>query len=278
MLQALLYGKLNKEFKRSPFSIEDLLTSVVFGSCEYCSPYDIRVITNFLGKAINIEDPLDKLAKDLEQIDQIEYSFWPRLYEPLKVEEVEIGIGEPELVLRMKRKGLPDSYFLLEMKLDSGKSSFATEDSLIIQDQLAKYWVRLKSFAGAKNGTALAIIYVTAHISPPLAEIRETQDELRKLNQETAPLYWVSWRQFEVEPDAPKILRDVAELLQTKWMLFPVAPMKKWSEFAVIDWPQFWYQSSWTFALDFFKVSHSPDYKASWNWPKFHDMPLWNWS
>jgi hypothetical protein len=120
------------------------------GSCEYCSPYDVRVLTSFLGKAIDVEHPSNKLDKYLEHIEKIEYLFWHRLDTPLEVEGVEIGIGEPELVLTMQRKGHPDGYFLLEMKLDSGKSSFASEDPSRIQDQLAKYWVRLKSFAAAK--------------------------------------------------------------------------------------------------------------------------------
>ncbi len=38
MLQALLHGKLNGKLADDPFWIEDLLTSVVIGACQYVEP------------------------------------------------------------------------------------------------------------------------------------------------------------------------------------------------------------------------------------------------
>ena len=279
MLQALLRGKLDKEFGgRSPFSIEDLLTAVVFGSCQYCSPKDdIGVVVSFLKKSINTYGCAETLEKDLVGVEGIEYLFWPEWKEELKICGKQVAPAEPDLLLTIKRKGCCDAFILIEVKLDSGKSSGSTEDPNKIEDQLAKYWFRLKRFA-KDRGEPVAIIYLTADVSPPIEEIRETQRELSKLN-EKAPLYWLSWRQFSAEPDSVQILRDVETLMAKKWVLFPIEPMKKsWPSLSAREMSDFLYRWSWAFASPTDREERCYTYTTAWKWPQCGEAILWKWS
>jgi hypothetical protein len=277
MLQALLRGKLDKEFGgRSPFSIEDLLTSVVFGSCQYCSPKDdIGIVVSFLKKSRNTYDFAETLEKDLIGVEGIEYLFWPVWKEEIEIYGKQVAPAEPDLLLTIKRKGCRDAFILIEVKLDSGKSSGSTEDPNKIEDQLAKYWFRLKRFANDR-GEPVAIIYLTTHVSPPIEEIRETQRELSKLN-EKAPLFWLSWRQFSAEPDSVRILRDVARLMAEKWMLFPIEPMNPWIPLSAREMSDFLYRSSWTFAPPTDKDERCY-YTTVWKWPQYGKARMWKWS
>lgn len=242
MIQALLHNKL-KKCDRSPYEVEDLLTSVVFGACEYCNPDEGLV--SFLKKAVSIGNRAD-LYDVLNEGINIEYEFWPNWRQGTtdipsekqrndrtnKDESDELLSGsEPEILLRIKRDNKREAWILIEAKLGSGKSSCQGP----VNDQLGKYWLQLQHRADKCNAEAIALIYVTAHISLPKWEFVETEDELRKKVKEYsgAPFYWLRWRDFPdcINDKSPRILQDVRSLLIKKWQLIPVEQMKGWPQF-----------------------------------------------
>src|SRR5689334_12664147 len=73
MLQALLHDKLARYLCKSPYEIEDLLTSVVFGSCAY-APHELGLLP-FLGYAKN--ELQGYLRPLLGEVESVGYDFWP---------------------------------------------------------------------------------------------------------------------------------------------------------------------------------------------------------
>lgn len=234
MLAALLAGKLERELKRSPTDIEDLLTSVVFGACRYVPPRD--ALLPFLGRARNAQGA--KLAPMLAEVSRASYHFWPSWTDEPRVtpslppdhrsranphpqEAVGVHNHEPELVLALARPGLPAAWVLIEAKLLSGKSS-RPSPSGPVNDQLGRYWVQLQRRAEAAHAIPLAVVYVTRGVTLPEQDFQETQGELAKKqpNAAPAPLYWVSWRDFVGAVNTREaILHDTCLLLRERWQL-----------------------------------------------------------
>jgi hypothetical protein len=267
MLQALLGDKLTRYFTKSPYEVEDLLTSVVFGSCAYV-PHDLAVLP-FLAKARDAEKNF--LGEALRGVERVAYDFWPN-WRPIHGEPSADANGlvdqapadndgrengpepgtrgaQPEVLLTLMRKAKPPALVLVEAKLFSGKSSLPTETGAV-NDQLGRYWLHLRDRAVRQDAEAVAIVYVTWGLPCPPGAFEETQEELKRKGQPPAPLYWLSWCHFEaaVAPlHCSPILADVLRLLVETWGLSAV--MREWPEAPMLP------SARWRFILD-------------WRWPR----------
>lgn len=222
MLIGLQKGKLGGWFK-SPFTdIEDLLTSVVFGSLKYVPVAE--GLLPFLGSARTSDGVT--LSESLRGATQVEYQFWPRWDASSGSDDMGAG-SEPELVLRLFREGETFAWILVEAKLWSGKSSTATQSGPVA-DQLGRYWVQLRARVPT-NEVPMAVVYVTRGVVLPEQEFEETQRELASKNEPAAPLYWLSWRHFESALRRSKhpLVCDVRDMLQDAWGLS--MPETAWS-------------------------------------------------
>jgi hypothetical protein len=238
MLQALMHKKIDRWLSnKNPWEIEDLLTSVVFGSCKYAGingwKYGLR---HFLAAATNSGNKataqmLDEKLPSNNDILTIEYDFWPSLSEFSPKDQcnhaVTIAGAIPEVILTITNKNKLKYFLLVEVKLNIGKSSSASSDPSRISDQLAKYWEHLKHYALERSGEALAIVYVTTNTSFPHNEIEESMLEIKnKLGGPNPPIFWVSWRQFVPQValhtkniNLPILLTDLIILLSDRWGL-----------------------------------------------------------
>ncbi len=255
VLKALLHGKLIDEFTRSPFSIEDLLTSVAIGSCAYVSPH--IALLPFLRLARTIEG--DTLANALADVVNVEMEFWPS-WDALSGSPATGDLGvqgaEPEVVLQIQHSDGRRSVLLIEVKLHAGKSSHAT-DGGAVSDQLAKYWLHLVRHAARIQASALGIVYVTKALSLPTEEFDASQLELRIKGHAPGRLYWVSWRRFTSAinaADSP-LLRDVIALMHEHWNL---------GEVEMAPWPApLRPPAPWTFT-------------SAWEWDPSGPLPAWS--
>jgi hypothetical protein len=242
MLQALKHNKISRYFTTPPWYIEDLLTSVVFGSCEYTELEGWRhALRPFLAAAcappLSTTKPLTESLPTSDELESIEYEFWPSMQEfstqaaaSISSDAILISRGIPEVIIRLKTKQKRVFLLLIEVKLNIGKSGGPAENRKIVGDQLAKYWRHLEEAALRENSEPLALIYVTAGTTYPEQEIEESRKELlEKLGEQNPPIYWVSWRRFvpEVEKhlnesgsNLPKILGDTISLLRDQWGFF----------------------------------------------------------
>jgi hypothetical protein len=260
MLVGLSRGKLDREFKRPATEIEDLLTSVVFGSLVYAPMAE--GLLPFLGCARSPSGAL--LADRLVALRAVVYDFWPGWDPSGPSDGTEVCAGsEPELVLRFERDDAPALWVLVEAKLWSGKSSHATPGGPV-NDQLGKYWVAFEQRARAAGAEAVAVVYVTRGVIVPEEDFAETQRELAAKGAPPAPLYWLSWRHFELalRDASHPMMRDVAALLRERWGLAMPATTWTWPERRdgrgpawsfECDWP--WPTattavSSWSFAVE----------------------------
>src|SRR5207247_10381933 len=92
--------------------------------------------------------------------------------------------GQPDLLLTLKDKaGVILHSIIVEVKLWSPKSGRDIDDSdgeesqearLETRDQLAKYWLGHVKMCGESSNYARTLIYLTAHGSAPLGELRES--------------------------------------------------------------------------------------------------------
>jgi hypothetical protein len=203
MLHALLSGKLSRDQE----NMEDLLTSVVFGSLKYVAPEVGLLRWLALGETINGSRPL----ADFENRVAVDYEFWPRWGEPGC-----IGC-EPDVVLRVSSQE-QNTLIAIEAKYWSGKSSLAGEDGLDTppNDQLAREWDNLRRRA-ASEGARPILIYVTAGYLIPKQELQESLDDYQKRRptDEVSPLFcWLTWRSLSElfgRADQP-VLSDVTTL------------------------------------------------------------------
>ena len=176
MLQALLRGKLSREQE----NMEDILTSMVFGSMAYRPPEALAL--PLLRRAI---DPTTQaLLSYWVGNASLDYEFWPWL------QEQDCNRCQPDLLVRIN--GQQRTLVLVEAKYRSGKSS--REDLLERpNDQLAREWDNVEKLA-LREGRRPILLYVTADISIPIDEILESQAELARKRGATAKILWVSWR------------------------------------------------------------------------------------
>jgi hypothetical protein len=263
VLAGLLQGKLDREFWRSPAEIEDLLTSVVFGSCQYVQPGD--ALLRFLSEARDVHGA--KLGPFIG-VTSACYDFWPCWSDggdPSSDTEADRLPGhgpdeqrsrrhEPDLVVKLEGEAGP-VWVLVEAKLYTGKSSRPKDGGPVsINDQLGRYWIQFKRRADAARAKPLALVYVTLGVTLPDQDFRETQDELATKDPSAAPapLYWLSWRDFTtVVDDGFGILRDLRALLND-WHLVR-AQMRPWPapplSLSVATFPVWTFTRAWRWAL-----------------------------
>lgn len=263
MFVGLLAGKLDREFQRSPADIEDLLTSVVFGSCQYVAPSD--ALLRFLGEARTLDRAQ---LGPLTGYTSASYEFWPRWrhrVDSLREDETKTTCdenaiegppqsNEPDVVVKLDGPA-GAAWILVEVKMRSGKSSLPTPEGLL-SDQLARYWVELKSRAEAARAIPLALVYVTLGATMPEGDLRQTQDELAQKapSAAPAPLYWLSWRDFTtaaIDEASPKILKDLGTLLH-RWHIKRVK-MGAWPDppptLSAAELPIWTFKRSWRWRL-----------------------------
>lgn len=313
MIQALLKGKLNQYLTKSPFEIEDLLTSIVFGSCQYVPPE--HGVMPFLARARSGPTKADTHLSDLiGEISDVEYEFWPNWcaisgIDPMLASKppdlsnsndaggpIHSASGEvcgaiPELVLKFRRTSGKSAWIIIEAKLFSGKSSYATSVGPV-SDQLGKYWLQLKLQAEREKAEPLAIVYVTQGVFFPASEFDETKKELLSKGHPPAPLFWLSWRVFAdcIERPLP-LIRDVICLLRDKWQLVYVE-MEAWPQLPV-TLPHYDFTESVIWPIPPFKISalnchvlfewSRPinlgrwEFQTSWNWVSAEPaLPVWD--
>jgi hypothetical protein len=248
MLQALRAGKIDQWLTKSAWQIEDLLTAVVFGSCDYAGRQGWEsALHPFLAQAVDTDNrnrKLDDLLPSPHSIHTVSYEFWPdleRFEHNLEDAEavhtpVTIRAASPELIIRLEDDRQKKFFILIEVKLNVGKSGGPSVLVDEVADQLAKYWMQLKRLAKAEGGKPLAAVYVTPS-SFPADEIRETRAELMKCGEERAPLFWISWRDFVLavenhaidnQSSPPPLIYDVCQLLRDRWGLVRVEPPRVW--------------------------------------------------
>jgi hypothetical protein len=120
-----------------------------------------------------------------------EAHFWPRYEDTLKGH----GQVEPDLVLEFGRIAV-----IIEAKLHSGKTPAVMTGQTGEEteaDQLARQVKATLDFYGhhQRGGTELAaLVYVTADLTCPKAELEESAEAIRRLRlRAQPPLYWLSW-------------------------------------------------------------------------------------
>jgi hypothetical protein len=229
MLQALLHGKLDGELKRDAYEIEDLLTSVVIGTCSYLEPS--VALVPFLSGARDVDGKL----LDLSDVQSVEYEFWqplaavPRGDAHERAEDAARG-GVPEVLISVTRRDGSNAMLVIEAKLFSGKSAWPSPKGPVT-DQLGKYWLQLEELARKRGAEALGVLYLTRGVTLPREDFAETQHELREKRHMQAKLYWLSWRAFvdavRSASTQHRLLRDVVELLEKRWYMVAVQ-MQQW--------------------------------------------------
>lgn len=248
MLQALRAGKIDQWLTKNPWQIEDLLTAVVFGSCDYAGREGwTAALHPFLAQAVHSSNRTHKLAALLPSPQStriVSYEFWPDLdrfehkseSSETNHKPVIIRAASPELIIRLEDEKQRKFFILVEVKLNIGKSAGPSDSADEVADQLAKYWMQLMRLARREGGEPLAAVYVTPW-SFPADEMRETHTELMKCGVEGAPIFWISWRDFvsavenhaaETYSSLPRLIDEVCQLLRDKWGLVRAEAPKAW--------------------------------------------------
>ncbi|MDD3876658.1 MAG: hypothetical protein PHT69_08560 [Bacteroidales bacterium] len=228
MLQAFTHNKLGRWLTKSPWQIEDLLTSVFFGTCEYAGIDGWNYVLNpVLSNACFINDngKKTKLNTLPDDVKEIEYLFWEH-FSAFEENGITTSSGEPEVIIIITSESNERYVILIEVKLNIGKSSIANESELIISDQLSKYYKHLQKFATEKNAIPLGVVYITPSVAYPKEEIIDSLTELKKLGEtEDAKIFWLSWRSVPVimdknKNDLPCILLNLRDTLVYNWGYF----------------------------------------------------------
>lgn len=178
--------------------MEDVLTSNVFGLFRYVQPS--TGLLPFLGmaRAIDGSQPLRDLAEKPPPIEREDlYRFWPRF------SETGLRPCEPDLLLRIDYPDGRRYRIVIEAKYRSGKSSEADdedegEDPASSADQLARQWSHLALLA-AREEAAPFLVYLTAHVTCPKAEIQKSIDQTllgSPPDRPTPSILFLSWREL----------------------------------------------------------------------------------
>ena len=178
MFAAQLHRKLNREEE----SLEDLLTSNVFGIWRYL-PAEAGLF-QFLSTARNAAGA--KLL--VERADRV-MTFWPWLTEKAAHRV------QPDLLIEIGNQSETDLLLLVESKYLSGKSSFP-DDGPLPSDQLAREMDNLRRIANRRGIEEYALLYVTADTAFPHTDIQESTEELaaKTGDGDSERFYWTSWR------------------------------------------------------------------------------------
>lgn len=232
LIQAFLNGKLSREQE----NMEDVLTSCVFGMLRLAPP-SLGVLPYLAqAKTIDGEYPLKNLQEGFGGDEaEVDYRFWPRWEH-----------CEPDVVLSIPQRGV---LIAVEAKYRSAKSSEADEDAEDVTDQLAREWQDLIQQRETPNLHPI-LVYLTADVAIPEAEIQKSLYELRKksVNDEVAPVIcWLSWRHLwgTCNDESNRALTDIRQLVDRLGLTFfkgitPVPSIRS-------DWKFQDARSSWTY-------------------------------
>lgn len=204
MIPALLKGKLT----RSEETMEDLLTSNVFGAFKYAGSPHVALIP-FLAQAVNRDG--DRLADHLRGVVSAEYEFWPWLAEPGAIP------AEPDVLITLTHEDRHRSAVLVEAKYLSGKSS--EEDlSPAPSDQLAREYDNLVRRCDRLGIRERFLVYCTAHSAMPMREMESSEREYAAKTTRPLRISWVPWRIIPqlLRDTSEPILRDLGEVLRRK--------------------------------------------------------------
>lgn len=157
---------------------EDLLTSLAFGLLAHRE----GALADFLRRCRTVDHavPLAHPELTVARVD-----LWPSA----------AGFGEPDVVVR-GAIGTTPLTVVVEAKLGAGKSQRDEEPAQASgevgerRDQLARYWLAWERGAlGAhRAGEVCVVVYLTAHMSAPLDELRESLEAAPG-----ASIAWLSW-------------------------------------------------------------------------------------
>jgi hypothetical protein len=213
MLQALLKGKLSPEQE----TIEDVLTSNVFGLLKYLPP--TQGLIPFLARAVSFDGETRPFA-DLVGNPDVSYEFWPWL-------EFPGCLGcEPDVLLRIGHEGGSKQTILIEAKFMSGKSSLADEVDARPTDQLAREWDNL-TYLAEEEGAEPLLLYVTSDFGIPFEEIRASAAEYEAKRPARAARFpfaaaWLSWRHLPgtFRNTSNEMLKDLVGLAERLGLVF----------------------------------------------------------
>lgn len=238
MLMALLHSKLSRDQE----NMEDILTSIVFGTLKYI-PSGTALIPFFrkayIPKAATParEYPFIDLPSDVD----VRHEFWPWI--------PELGSRgcEPDVLIRMICPDGKKFLVFIEAKYLSGKSS-GDDGEELPNDQLAREWANLKSLA-MKETAEPVLIYLTADIGCPSGDIQISQKELKEKTGEVGKICWLSWRHLPslIEHSNYEMLKDLASVLRRLNLTF-------FEGFSRVDAPA---RIQWTFSGKFIRFDWS---------------------
>lgn len=210
MLQAQLKGKLGRDEE----SLEDLLTSNVFGAFSYLEPSD--GLLPFLQR---VEGPPATELRDWIATGpglRAAYEFWPW------IELADCHGCEPDVLIRLERVDGAKAILVIEAKYRSGKSSEADPGAAGGErpfDQLARQWDNLARLA-QDEGARPFLVYVTAGYAYPRSDIEASQAELVKLRAQAGTMLWLSWRALaNAALGTAPILADLRRLMRDRYGL-----------------------------------------------------------
>jgi len=220
MLEALLQGKLSREQE----NMEDLLTSMVFGSFRRM-PAHVGLLP-FLRKSEDITGTSPIVQNDnLYSTEYEHYQFWPSWQEFDNVASC-----EPDVVIKLDARNEQNILILIEAKYHSGISSYYSEDETV-SHQLAKEWLHLYKEAKKRNCIPW-LIYLTTDMAKgaPKKDIEEAQKEIVEkcgIDATGLTISWLSWRVLSEFSDTrfsdnlqPPAKRDIGELAERLSLIY----------------------------------------------------------
>jgi len=213
MIEALLEGKLSEEQE----NMEDVLTSMVFGAFRREKAASGLLPFICLAEPCEGSIPLpNEYIHCTAKYD--DYEFWPRW-----PTYGNVAACEPDLVIEINIPNSKNILLLIEVKYQSGKSSEASTQELIM-DQLAKEWLHLCKRAETCECMPW-LIYLTADIACPRKDIENAIKEINEKGPKgdkslKLDISWLSWRclseLFDSDSDdsASTALKDISKLVR----------------------------------------------------------------
>jgi hypothetical protein len=233
MTIAEIHGKL-----RPYESMEDLLTSDVFGTFKYCNPQEGLV--PFLEHAVTF---------DGSKADSAEYFFWPRSKSG----------REPDVIIILKFQKRGNVAINIEAKYLSGKHNVEVDDTeninmdkfekqYLVGDQLVDQFLALKGklyiqksiYESLKSCEMFYLFYVTSHYIIPDQDVQETKNNDKY--GDIKHFYWLNWSQaWKVCRDNSEkklMLDDLRRLLERKRL----TELNLWkdADYSITADPYFW--------------------------------------
>jgi len=237
MTIAEIHGKL-----RPYESMEDLLTSDVFGTFKYCSPQEGLV--PFLEQAESFVDGSKSDLDFLKDVESAEYFFWPR--------SKSSHWREPDVIIILTLQNKENVAINIEAKYFSGKHNIEIDDTAEYDkesvdeaegnkyhagEQLVDQFLALKGKyyyngnlrqgieAALNSCNKFYLFYVTSHYLLPDQDVQETRDTAR--DNDIKYFYWLNWAQAWKICRSVKnengtiniILNDLRQLLERKRLI-----------------------------------------------------------